>query len=556
MAITQTKNQGSERIADIDRQRLERMWQMEPKTAPANLIQYLADRRFVWEKYWNVLKSHALLIRFNKKWNSLAKAMQLKYFLIEDAGRFESEKLKALKGTEREAGIEKNNPRLAEALMKFSPAQENTIPRLGELLAALNTNPEYAKLYMQTHGLELVNWINLLKEDNKLKDELRKLVVDISGAEAAEIDKCIADLEGWASIRVGNDVQFFQNRVKAYIGGGKLEGRDFLGLGKFFKDWGLIKEVKESAALMMLLTYQRQLEWFKNARNVIAYSILKPGWEGFRGPNGFYYNLTKGKDYLTKIERTFGNKNAAAELKDANLKAGEVPKLWLPYIDNIVAKLKGYSYVNKEVILAAAEDLIKIFRKRRDELSAADINASLRKLAAALRKMFKNARRKSENLRAFDALLNTELGFLKKETKTEKISFTNALLDYGEPVFSFVEENASWIEKKDKVINSYIGAYVYLTRSKLEILRRRIGKAINPFSFETEERIRQDEDKTQKIQSLGVQELKKQAKEIEALKATLNERMAQAAIVDEVLKSAVPNYFTRNGKNISEPEYF
>ncbi|MBI2659957.1 hypothetical protein HYX07_02250 [Candidatus Woesearchaeota archaeon] len=540
---------------EVDRQTLERIWQLDSKSSPINSIQYLADRRVVWERYWNVLKSRALLFRFSKKWNAFAKALQLKYFLIEDIGRFENEKLKALKGSERVSGIEENNPRLAEALKKFSPVQENTIPSLGSLLAALSTNPEFARAYIQTHGTELISWINLLKEDNKLKDELRKLVIEISGAEIAEIDKCIADLEAWQSFRIGNGIQFFQNRVKMYMGGGKTGGRGFLGLGKFFKDWDLVKKIKTSKALRMLLFYQRQLLWFEKARKVVMYASWKPGWEGFRGPNGFYYNLAKGENYLDMIEHTFGNEKAARELKNAYPKAGEVPKLWLPYIDDILAKLRDSSYVNKEVILDAAADLTNILKKRRGELSTIDVNANLKKLAAALRRIFKEAVRKSENLRAFEELLQTELDFLKKELRAEKGEFTNALLDYGEPIFVFVEESASWIEKRDRTINSYIGAYVFLTKAKLQTLKRRIGRRINLFSFETDERIKIEEDKIREIQSLGMQEVRKQSREIEAMEATLKERMAQATMVDKVLKLAIPNYFTRNGVSISELGY-
>ncbi|MBI2542285.1 hypothetical protein HYV80_06255 [Candidatus Woesearchaeota archaeon] len=557
--INKIEKRGNEASADADVQALERMWQMEPKAAPSNLFQYLADRRFVWEKYWSVLKSQELLIRLNKRWNSYGKALRLRYFLLQDAASFENEKLKALKGSEKEAGIEANNPRLANALRKFSPAQENAIPILGALLAALNANPEFAKSYLQTHGAELVNWVNLLKEDDKLKDKLRKLVIEISGAEAAEIDRCIGDLQSWKDFRIGNNIMFFWNRVMVYLQGGKLEKQNFLGLIRYFKDkQNLVTQINKSNALKSLLTYKRQVDFFVKWIAIVKDAMPKGRWEGFSEKDGqgneFYPNLMGGERFIELFRKKFGNTKFADRMEA--LHTNETPSAWYAELNLQYKRLVHPSYQNAHIILPASEELTEIFSQRRKELTAGDINAKLRELAAILRNLFKDAKRKSANLREFEALLLTELGFLRKETRAEKIAFTNALLDYGEPVLNFVEENASWVENKNKAINSYIGAYVYLTRAKLETLRRRIGRAINPFSFEADERVIEDEKKIRKVQNLGVLELKNQAKEIQGMGAALKERMAQAAVVDEILKRAAPSYFTKNGISISEPEYF
>lgn len=559
MAVTdQIKKGENERAsAEIDRQTLERMWQLESKAAPINSIQYLADRRLVWEKYWNILKLHALLIKYNKKWNAYGKAVRLRYFLIQDIASFEKEKLEALRGTEQEKGIEENNPRLAEALKKFSPIRETTVPRLGELLAALNSNIEFAKSYIQTHGTELIDWINKL-EDDKFRDELRKLIIEISGAEVAEIDGCIADLRSWKDFRIGNGIMFFWNRVMVYLKGGKLEGQKFPGLVRYFKDKSFIAPINASYALKRLLTYQRQVKFFEKWIPIVKAAIPRDKWEGFREKdeqgNVFYPNIIGGENFVNFFREKFGNKDIADRMEA--LYHNETPEAWFAELNTLFRRLIHPSFQNAYIIVPASDDLIKIFSRRKGELTSVDINAKLRELAAILRRLFKDAKRKSENLRAFEELLQTELGLLKKETRAEKIAFTNALLDYGEPVFSFVEESASWVERKDSIINSYIGAYVYLTRAKLQTLRRRIGRRINPFSFEADEMIRKDEDKIREIQSFGVREVRSQLKEIEAMEAILKERMTQAAMVDEVLKRAAPNYFTKNGLSISETGYF
>ena len=365
-------------------------------TEVSQSVRLLLDRIVAWENYWKILKSKGLLLKHNKRWNALAKAAQLRYALLQDINRFESEK------AETARNIAENNPRLAGELEKFKTVPENTLPRMAHLLAELNNDPKTAESSIRTHGLEIIAGLNSLK-NGKDADDVRRLVIEISGAEVAEIVKCIADLEAWQSFRVGNNVQFFQNRVKIYIGGGKSESRDFPGLGKFFKDWKLVNEIKESIALKMLLSYQRQLQWFENARKVVLYASLRPGWGGFLDrPKGFYWNLTEGQNYIKMIKHVFGNKDIAEYLESVyNYPEGpgQVPKLWLPHMDEILSRIKNPTFVNRDVILPAQDDLKRIFERIKEELSAIDINGKLEELKGVMRRFFREAVRQSKNLR-------------------------------------------------------------------------------------------------------------------------------------------------------------
>lgn len=510
-------------------------------------IKQLLDNIVAWENYWRIIKSKNLLARFNRKWRALAIAQKLRYALIQNSMEFEQEKIKVI------AAIQKDNTRLANELRKFAPAPETAIPNLGRLLAALNTNAKFAESFIKTHAEELIVWINSLGSIEE-QDELRRLVIDISGAEISELNKCIADLESWESLLVGNNTQFFSNRVQSYLMGGVSEGREFLGLAGHYKDKNLIAPIRESDELRMLVTYQKQLEWFERARKTVAYSIYNPGWEGFRGKNGFHFNLKKGKNYINMIREKFGNWEIAAYLQKIydEGSAGEVPKLWLPHIDEVITKIRNRTYMNANVIVPARNSLLQIFSKRKEELAAVDIKAKLEELGIVLRKIFKKAVAKSKNVARFDYLMGREKRQLEKDTNAEKREFINVLLDHGEAVIDFANDHHDQIEEQDKDITYYIGAYVYLTRAKLKNLANKLRRV--PI-FETVEKMREIEEKEEVIGRYAAKQLEKAAREAEKSQLILSEMIKHAEFVDKQLTSVALNYYPRNGKTILEPAY-
>lgn len=509
-------------------------------------IKHLLNKVAAWENYWRIMKSEELLERLNRKWHALAMARRLRYLLIQDLGIFEQEKIKIANAVRRD------NPRLADNLEKFNAEKESTIPNLGKLLAALNTNQQFAESFIKTHAHELISWINSLKDPGL--DGLRQLIIEISGAEIAELNKCIADLESWTDFRVGNDVQFFRNRVKAYVGGGKLENKDFAGLGKFFKDWEIVKNIKSSAALKRLLTHQLQLEWFSRVRETIAYSVKDPNWTGFYGPTGFYSNLVGGKNYVRIIRERFGNAHDAAYLKMVyeNGSAGEVPELWLPHIDEILTRLKNPSYINSAVIVPARDDLIRIFSKRKEELAAINIKEKLEELAAALKDFFRKALAKSGNLIKFDSLMGKEQKQLEKELNSDKTAFINVLLDHGDAVIDFVDSHYERVEEEDRDLNYYIGASFFLTKAKLKVLAQRARKAS---IFQAFERVRAAEEKEDVIEIYAVEDMKEAARDAQKSQAILSEMVKKSEFVDKLLASVALNYYSRKGRTILDFEY-
>lgn len=545
MAITEKKAEPEVRD---ELKILEDMWKVEAKNSPVNLIMHLAERVASWEKYWNLLRSRTLLMKYHKKWRSYAAATRLKYFLIENSVKFETEKSIVLKGSENQRGIENDNPRLAEALKKFNLAQDTSIPSFGSLLAALNTNPEFGISYMQTHGIELIGWVNSLKENDRLKDKLRKLVIEISGAEIAEIDNCIADLRSWKDFRIGNNIMFFWNRAMVYLNGGKLEEKAFLGF-KFFVDENLKKAVLQSSAVRGLLTYQAQIKFFEKWIPIIKDAMPRDEWEGFSKKdeqgNEFYSNLMSGERFIELFRGKFGNSKFAERMEA--LHSNETPSAWYAELNLLYKRLIHPSYQNAYIILPASEDFVKILSQRRQELSAGDINAKLRGLIAILKELFNEAVRKSRNVKAYEELLAHELELLKKETRAEKSAFMNVLLDHGEAVITLVERSASWTDKIHRVIESLDKGYAYLTRQKLQILRRRTRRQVSPFSF-ADEQIRKEDDLAKEIRLLAARQAEARVEEIMEMQAEINENVKHAASVDEIMRMAMPNYISSRGE--------
>ena len=438
-------------------------------------ILYCESRLHCWENYVQMLESEELLFKFNRKWNAYAKAHELLPFLSQDIKKVEYMKDEICEE------IKSNNPRLQENITKFKPLQENLSFQLSNLLTMLNKNKSLAISYIKTHSRELIAWIDSLKNE-KDKDEIRKLIIEISGDLVNEINECITDLHRWKDFRVGRNFQFFHNRVIVYLRGGKLENENFLGLVRYFKDKSFINDVKQSQALKMLLTYQKQINFFATQRAIVYASISREGWEGFSGKDGFFDNLINGRNYIKMVAETFGNKDIANRLENMYATTGEYPVGWVQNLDSILARITHPSYQNIYVIVPAANDLIQIFEKRKKELELYDINSKLDKLLRILTKNFYEGIKKSRNLSMYQSILEEELTLLRKELKQEIIIFKNLLVKHGLKVYEFVKELNVLLFSHNSMLDLNFEDYLKLKMSQTKILR--MMKSIKAFSDE------------------------------------------------------------------------
>ena len=526
------------------------------------LVEFIGSRIKSWQNYLAILESKKLLSIYNKGWSAFAKCKDLGSILAQDVAKFEEEKSRNI------IFIKSNNPRLGAKIEKFKAVQESIKPILANLLSILNKDKTFTIGYIKTHSKELIAWIDSLNV--KDKDKLRELIIEISGDEVVELGKCIADVEKWSSFRISNNLQFFVNRVFVYLRGGRLENEYFAGLIRYFKDKSFINEIKESNALRMLLTYQEFLQFFRDSRNIIAYSIDRPGWEGFRGKNGWFNNLTKGISHIQRIRDRFGNKEIAALMEQMYETTGEYPVGWLRNIDTILARINHPSYQNTYVIVPAANDLLSILEKKRQELLSESIESKLDKLQNILRKDFESVIKKSRNLRLFQAILNQEQRLLERETEEEKRELKRLLIAYGGITINFFEAGNSLIVSSEDDLHKKIAAYLRLRMSELKTLKQmrnikgtsddpRYAVALYAALQRYDKSLSEIDRWAELVRLSGLSNLKYEAEEIESALRRKEEIRSFVAQVDRQLLSVKNNYFVfqHNGKDISlvDPDY-
>jgi len=444
------------------------------------LLLYYESRMRCWENYVQILESEEFLFRFNRKWNAYLKAHELLSFLPQDIKKFEYAKFQLIEE------VQSNNPRLGQKIAGFVPLQETLSFgvvnfELIKLLNILNKNKILAISYIKTHSRELITWVDSLKTE-KDKDEIRRLIIEISGDLLNEFNKCIVDIDRWKDFRFGRNFQFFHHRVIVYLRGGKLENENFLGLVRYFKDKSFIADIKKSQALKMLLTYQRQINFFATQRAIVYGSISRKGWEGFRGKDGFFDNLIKGRNYIETVAETFGNNDIANKLEAMYATTREYPEGWVQNLDSILDRITHPSYQNIHVIIPAANDLIQIFEKRRKELEQQDLNLKLNRLHEILEKIFKRNLGRSRNLYVYQSILNEELTLLRKDIKREKIILKDLLARHGSKVYEFIKEVSSVISSYDSELGLNLKHYLELKMAQIKILESMRG--IKGFSDE------------------------------------------------------------------------
>ena len=200
------------------------------------------------------------------------------------------------------------------------------------------------------------------------------------------------------------------------------------------------------------------------------------------GKDGFFDNLIRGRSYITMVAETFGNKDIANRLENMYATTGEYPEGWVKNLDSILDRLAHPSYQNIYVIVPAANDLIKIFEKKKSELEIEDINLKLDKLSNILTKNFQASIKKSRNLSIYQSILNEELTLLRKEINQEIIILKNLLVKHGLKVYEFIKEVNVLLASYDSRLDLNFKAYLKLKMSQTKILESMRG--IKGFSDE------------------------------------------------------------------------
>ena len=547
-----------------------------------NLVEYLNIRVMAWQNYSKILDSNKLLYQFNRKWSAYRKAREIWYLLAQNIERFELEKPHVLDY------LKINNPRLWKEVEKFEPVRETTSPLLSTLLSILNKDKETVKSYIKTDFNGLLAWVGSL-EDASLKDKLAALIIEISGGEIDELNKCINDLKRWKDFRIGNDIMFFYNRVLVYLKGGRL-GRlpdeNFFGLAKRFKDYNVVSDIKESNALKRILSYPRLVGIFMKVKKILEEILqpqsIRPNWEGFliKGfsgeeflGDGFYSNLTKGKNFIKKIKEDFGYEDitdSVADKLEAMYKTkNQDPSYWLKNLDWLIRnRITHPTIQNFYVIVPVVNDLTRIFEKRKGELSF-DIGPKIDRLHYLVQNNFEKSIKKSRNLSAFESILSKEIRLLKREIEEEKSELRALLLNSGDVVINFVNFANELIASNGEEMHQKIVAFLKLKMLELQTLRgTRIKKldddpkyAVGLYSslLRSDKRVEEINKWVALVKLSGLNALKYELSEIESGLERENELRSSSSLIDRQLDSISNYYFTlrKNGKYVTilYPEY-
>lgn len=279
----------------------------------------------------------------------------------------------------------------------------------------------------------LVNLMNVFSSKEVIR--LRRITLILNKTEIDEIHKCMADVNGWTNYALTNKKQenridFFFNRLVAYLKGGTLDGVQFLGLFSHFRDSELAKELLTNDAVKRLRMYKKQMEFFRMTSEVITKALQNPGWEGFLGPNGFYYNLRKGKKYVKMVREEFENEEFASYLERLHEKIHEAPEAWGGSLIMLSKKLNDHDYQNKFVIYPAMQALLALFQRAIDRISKSEVG--FKEIDAVLGKLENEIERRKRRLLKEDIKnLKREFDKVDNPVADEMAVIMPALMDYA-----------------------------------------------------------------------------------------------------------------------------
>lgn len=321
-------------------------------------------------------------------------------------------------------------------------------------------NPQLAIENIKKQVHVLINLTNLFSPSERIR--LRKIILMLSQTEIDEIHKCMADVERWSTYALRNREQPFRidsffRRLVVYVRGGVLDGIRFLGIFSYFRDAQLTRELLKNEAIKRLRMYKKQMVFFREAEATISRALKEPGWEGFLGKNGFYYNLRKGKRYIKMVREEFENEEFAAFLERLHEKIHEAPEAWGGSMLMLSKKLNDPEYQNQHVINPAIEALVAIFRKAIDRISISKIE--FKEIDNILGKLEKDIGIRIKKLRNYIAQIRDEFDNVDNPVADEMVVVMPILIELMNKVGVIPIRRLGNIRKTLNVYYRWLGAY-------------------------------------------------------------------------------------------------
>ncbi|MDP3766252.1 MAG: hypothetical protein Q8R04_07100 [Nanoarchaeota archaeon] len=266
--------------------------------------------------------------------------------------------------------------------------------------------------------------------------------------EIRELTKCMDDIRMWPNYRLTNRIEFFVDRLRSYLRGGRdeINGDTYLGLASRFKDVELARRMMKVSQIKKIWTYKEEMEFFSYARAMVL-QALRPGGkqELFWGTkekdfkDGFYYDLMEGRRYIEVVREKFGNEEFANFLERLYRRIRQYPKGWEEELGILSERLHNITYQNMYVIEPAKQALLGVFNARVVELQSAKLtiqvsfarilkgkNKNLSEELASLREELATRsgtaeRKKKEFVKGYLAFLETDMDFSKPASESERV---------------------------------------------------------------------------------------------------------------------------------------
>tara|TARA_Y100000310_G_scaffold151291_1_gene150881 strand:- start:17118 stop:18749 length:1632 start_codon:yes stop_codon:yes gene_type:complete len=324
------------------------------------IVKTLRSLDSIREKYEQLLAHRRTLSSVNKQGIALSEALRFYMQVRQNAQNFETLKEQYLvKIRDKDPGMSKR----LEAI-RVNPNEElNVLVPIGVML---HDDPQKAIDHIK-QNLDDIQQQLIAFHDKRTANSLRRIMGVLTDEERNELLVIIEDVNQWQTLRLNNRIEFFTERLMLYVRGGQAQDTNFKGIGSYFKDAELAREIYNTPEIRKLWTYKKEMQFFATVEAHIQMSIQQNGnWQGFYD---FYNNLTKGKNYVRVVRDKFGNQDFANYLARLHDKVHENPDVWIKDLEELKQRLHDPTYQNQEVIQPASAKLLVILNKHLESLA-------------------------------------------------------------------------------------------------------------------------------------------------------------------------------------------
>lgn len=418
-----------------------------------------------------------LLFDYHKKFRAFSRALVLYALLKQNVRAF-------VQGKDRVADeIKDLDLELSNRIRYFNMPSSLELEWLKPIADMLNSNTAVGIQYIIDHSQDILTKLKTFN-DKKTEYELRRLVIEISGEEIAELNKCLGDLERWTKYMAQFNAHFVRERFNLYFKGGiDRTNVNYLGLASHFKDIELARQVTGIPQIRSLFTYQQQLAFLNDAIYIAREALKRPrgfykkadiefrinedntvdyrragsrdrwkfkaanaeafvrdeieleeiqppedseSWNLFLGTerhnyrDGFIYNLRKGKKYIEMVQTQYGNNLFAGFLDETEQRFYQSPVDWYRELTLFASRFN--TMVNRDIETAKIH-LISSFNERIKYLQGAR-NSTIDKARQLLNsRLVELENAKASVKKSFEAILKKHRKKIISEWNREKIEY-------------------------------------------------------------------------------------------------------------------------------------